>query len=414
MEGHVRRRGDKWYYSFEAASVDGKRKRIERVGGRTKKEAEAALRTAVQNYENTGLHFEPAEISVSDYMDYWFTNYVRLNCKYNTQEAYRNIIKKHIKPALGIYRLKSLTPAILQEFINEKFTAKYSKPHLTNIKHVLSTALQYAVHPCKFIIANPMTDVNFPKYKLDPSSPNPFDNETFSKIIERFPVDSDFYILLMIGYYIGCRIGEATALTWDDVDFKTGTIRIDKILHIRTGVGWCLASPKNESSVRSVKIGKRLMFVLQQYKKHQTANRLRYGQQYIQQYERVEMINGERILRIHSKPLSAEVSPDMQPINFICTRENGKVVTSGSFKYCTEVLRKMGIEFNFHSLRHLHATILIEHDAPIKAVQARLGHARIETTLNTYTHATDKMASKIVDIFEQAAASDSDDLPTKK
>ena len=52
------------------------RKRIERVGGRTKKEAEAALRKALQEYENAGLHFEPSEISVADYMDYWFKNYV--------------------------------------------------------------------------------------------------------------------------------------------------------------------------------------------------------------------------------------------------------------------------------------------------------------------------------------------------
>lgn len=70
MEGHVRKRGDKWYYSFEASNVDGKRKRIERVGGRTKKEAEMALRAALQQYNNAGLHFEPSEISVSDYMDY--------------------------------------------------------------------------------------------------------------------------------------------------------------------------------------------------------------------------------------------------------------------------------------------------------------------------------------------------------
>jgi hypothetical protein len=49
MEGYVRKRGEKWYYSFEeASSVEGKRKRIERVGGRTKKEAEAALRKALE------------------------------------------------------------------------------------------------------------------------------------------------------------------------------------------------------------------------------------------------------------------------------------------------------------------------------------------------------------------------------
>jgi hypothetical protein len=76
MEGHVRKRGNKWYYGFEASNVDGKRKRIERVGGYTKKEAEAALRRALMEYEYAGIHFQPAEISVADYMDYWVRNYV--------------------------------------------------------------------------------------------------------------------------------------------------------------------------------------------------------------------------------------------------------------------------------------------------------------------------------------------------
>src|SRR5690554_3213150 len=113
MAGHVRKRGDKWYYSFEASSVGGKRKRIERVGGRTKKEAEAALRKALTEYENAGAHFEPSEMSVADYMDYWFKEYVMINCKYGTQQNYKRIIDLHIKPSLGYYKLKSLTPSIL-------------------------------------------------------------------------------------------------------------------------------------------------------------------------------------------------------------------------------------------------------------------------------------------------------------
>ncbi|WP_420372064.1 tyrosine-type recombinase/integrase [Metaclostridioides mangenotii] len=55
----------------------------------------------------------------------------------------------------------------------------------------------------------------------------------------------------------------------------------------------------------------------------------------------------------------------------------------------------MGIIFNFHSLRHTHATTLIENGANIKDVQARLGHNNIETTLGTYTHATTKMAEQL-------------------
>jgi site-specific recombinase XerD len=66
--------------------------------------------------------------------------------------------------------------------------------------------------------------------------------------------------------------------------------------------------------------------------------------------------------------------------------------------------------FNFHSLRHPHATTLIENGANIKDVQSRLGHANIETTLGTYTHSTEKMAEQSVDIFENAV---NHNLPTK-
>ena len=165
MEGSIRKRGNKWYYSFDAGYADGKRKRIERVGGRTKKEAETALRLALSEYENAGLYFEPSSISVSDYLDYWFENYVKVNCKYNTQENYGLIIKNHLKPQLGIYRLKSLTPAILQQFVNDKYLTGLSKNHLSNIMAVLSSSLNYAVHPYAFIKNSPMQYVRYPKFE---------------------------------------------------------------------------------------------------------------------------------------------------------------------------------------------------------------------------------------------------------
>jgi len=62
------------------------------------------------------------------------------------------------------------------------------------------------------------------------------------------------------------------------------------------------------------------------------------------------------------------------------------------------------LAFDYHSLRHTHATILIESGANIKDVQTRLGHSNIQTTLQTYVHDTKKMASESVDLFEQAVA----------
>lgn len=91
------------------------------------------------------------------------------------------------------------------------------------------------------------------------------------------------------------------------------------------------------------------------------------------------------------------------PIRLICTKESGEFLTSDSIKYPSKVINhELGIVFNFHSLRHTHATILIENGANVKDVQARLGHSRIATTLDTYTHQTDKMKQESVDIFEAA------------
>ena len=88
----------------------------------------------------------------------------------------------------------------------------------------------------------------------------------------------------------------------------------------------------------------------------------------------------------------------------VCIRENGQYVSTDSFKYPSRIIHhELKIAFNFHSLRHTHATLLIENGANVKDVQERLGHQNIETTLQTYVHNTDSIRTETVDIFENAA-----------
>ena len=63
-------------------------------------------------------------------MDYRFKEYAEVNLKHNTLLAYERAIRLQIKPVLGKYRLKSLTPAILQTFVNDLYREGYSKRSL--------------------------------------------------------------------------------------------------------------------------------------------------------------------------------------------------------------------------------------------------------------------------------------------
>ena len=99
------------------------------------------------------------------------------------------------------------------------------------------------------------------------------------------------------------------------------------------------------------------------------------------------------------------VESQLQRVRMICVAENGQYTSTDSFKYCSRVIHsEMQLAFDYHSLRHTHATLLIESGAHVKNVQARLGHTNIQTTLQTYVHDTDKMAEQSVALFEQATS----------
>lgn len=396
LTGGVRKRGKNWYYYFDLGKVDGKRKKVERKGGRTKKEAEAALRIALQEYENAGLHFEPSEISVSDYLDYWMKNYVEVNCKYNTIQGYGQIIKNHIKPSLGTYKLKAISPATLQQFVNEKSTQGFAKSHLVNIVSVLSGSFKAAVFPYKFIKENPMQYVKLPKlqhskYETDRKV---ITQAEFQQILDRFPQGTSFHIPLQIAYHTGTRVGECCALTWDDIDLEKGIISINKIILKKEKKQWYFGSTKTESSVREIPIGSTLINTLKKHKKWQMENRMKYGTYYTPYYL-------DKDKRIYTVDSTLNIKTTDDNIQFVCTKEDGELVTPETIRYCSKIINyHLMIQFNFHALRHTHATLLIENGANMKDVQERLGHSRLSTTMDTYTHVTKRMSENTVDIFE--------------
>ncbi|MCH1959695.1 site-specific integrase [Romboutsia hominis] len=374
MTGGVRKRGKKWYYYFDAGIIDGKRKKVERVGGTTKKEAENALRNAIAEFNSCGQILTESDINFSDYLDYWYNEYVLVNCKFNTQVSYKSAIENHIKPELGIYKLKSLTPAKLQEFFNKKHMDGMAKQSLTKYKGILSLSLKMAVYPYQLIKESPLTYIKLPKSNKIKKDKKILSLDELEIILSKFPFGHRFHIPLQIAFHTGLRASEVCGLTWNNIDLENKTLTVEKILLTKNSSNFEFTSPKTTNSSRTIHIGDTLCNLLKKNKEWQEENELKYGKFYN-----------------HSNK------------NYVCLDENGNFINTNKFKYLSYVVNKnLNIPFNFHMLRHTHATLLFENGANPKDIQERLGHSRIDVTLNTYSHVTKKLKNETVDIFENA------------
>ena len=214
------------------------------------------------------------------------------------------------------------------------------------------------------------------------------------------------------------RISEVFALTWDDIDFEKRTLSVNKQV-VKRNFGadvrkviekkgkkeqrssWYFTTPKTPASVRTVPFGETLYQALKAEHLNQRKNEIKYGEYFTAHYLKKETDEKKNdMFRI--VPVQKCVDNQLQRVWMICITENGQYTSTDSFKYCSRVIHKeLQLAFDFHSLRHTHATMLIEAGANIKNVQTRLGHTNIQTTLQTYVHDTEKMAEQSVELFEQ-------------
>lgn len=99
-----------------------------------------------------------------------------------------------------MYRLKAITPAVLQEYAVELKMNGNSKSHLVGILSVFSAALNYTVEPMHYLQSNPMQYVKFPKVERKPRERIVLTLDEWCKIRDRFQ-NTRYYILDFIQAY---------------------------------------------------------------------------------------------------------------------------------------------------------------------------------------------------------------------
>ena len=383
------KRGSTWRYRFQIASSDGKRKYESKSGFATQKEAYAEGVKAKAKYDATGIIFRPTEMSFKDYLEHWIKLYCEKNCSTTTIQSYQKRIRLYILPKLGKYSIHQLTPAAMQQFINELVSSGMSRNTITDIKAILTNSLSYAVLPLQYIESSPMIYVKIPKMEKIESKTKKHifvEPDVWRQIIERFPEGHTSHIPLMIGYHCGLRLGEVFGLCWEDFDYNNKTLRIERQVQMdESEKKWEIVHPKYHSN-RIIDLDNIIAELLQREHQRQDAAKDYYKEFYTNVY----VNNGY-------------LDSCGTPINLITVRENGTYIQPRTMQHVMRVIHgkanktdtPISEQFDFHSLRHTHATMLFQAGVPLPAIQKRLGHANLDITEIYTDHVTEKMNSQL-------------------
>lgn len=233
----------------------------------------------------------------------------------------------------------------------KKLNRKTIKNHHIVIQSILSTAVDWNI-----LMNNPAERAK--PQKVTKTQAKYYNDEQVADMFQCLKSEPLMYMtMIYLAIDIGLREGELTGLKWEDINFNTCQVNINKQRQYIAGLGDIECKPKTDAGVRTVTASKTVIAFLKEYKKQQNENRLKFG---------TAWQNGQYVF-LHE---------DGSPIS-----------TQLPYKWFTKFLNRHNLpKITFHQLRHTNASLLISSGEDIVTVSGRLGHADKNVTLNTYSH----------------------------
>lgn len=318
------------------------------------------------------------KMALSNYLDYWYDTYVKVNCAYQTQKRYETFCKC-IKSNIGHIRLDKLTPPIIQKFYsnllletikrkNGTVVKRYSNGTVLKTHKMLHLSLKWAV-TWQMIHINPTDNVmppnddsrNIEVWSLD-------EVNAFMSYIK----ETTLYPAANLAYRTGMREGEISALDWENVDYENKVIHVKYNMVEKKGGKLFPEEPKTETSKRDIDID-------------------------------AETAAWLKKLHLKQKEIGLEKGITYK---YVCCWPDGRPLRpqyiTKSFKREVEKHKDELKQITFHGLRHTHASILFNAGISSNVISKRLGHARTSITDDIYIHVKPQKLKEAADAFAEA------------
>ena len=335
--------------------LTGQRNRVYKRVDCSEKEAKKIMHRMINDMEQNKI-VKKNHKTVAEWLDEWIRLYLP-NVEETTRAGYKTKLRCYIKPALGDILIGSLRADHVQKMVNDMLAKGLSPKNIRDTFNNINAAMKKAV-VLRYIPYNPCEGVVLPKLKKYRAKV--YDNQMIHTLLDT-AMGTDMYLPVLLGVTVGLRRGEMLALRWDNIDFKTNTIKVRwNMVNGENGI--IIKSPKSEAGIRDIKVGDEVMAEL---KKART--------QYMS-----DMISNSDIF---------------QNLNFVIRQEDGSPLHPDSMtRKWLRFLKDNDLpHIRLHDLRHSNATALIQAGVNPRVVQQRLGHSDVNITLNTYTHVLPEM-----------------------
>ena len=363
--------------------VDGKQrnqyKSYKPEPGMTKRQIEKEVqRQAILFEEDCKRGHITAAVKFETFAEQWFEEYAKVNLR-PTSYARMKQLTKRVYPAIGHKRLDKITARDIQKFITDMLTngrnlnngkplsRKTAVHHLSFISDVFSYAVRMGM-----LCDNPCRRVFVPKQEQEEKQIYTIEQvKILYENLKSEPMKYQVYLLLSI--YSGYRRSEMLGLEWKDIDFEHDLIHVRRTSQYTSEKGIYTDTTKTRKSKRVSKMPASIMNLLRQFKADQNEEARRLGTKW-EDYD-----------RLFTKWNGAPMNPQTP------------------FEWLKGYCERIGIPFrNIHSLRHLHASLLMFEGVDVVAVSEDMGHSVVGTTLNLYSHMFQEAKARNCDAISNA------------